>query len=274
MPATKSRRSSKFGSYTAVKDICDRPIAKRRELAIGRGGTKRKPRKFHNSVAEIDQLRAEYKETGGDNVKLLPNPYNRGSYHYIVEALKRLGPDERFRFATVAKKVKDLMSDPETTKDGKTAWQRFDGKDSRNEETGRDADGRLMQNVNVLQRVNPNTSFSPYGLKLLEVGTRVLKTKGVVIDVLKGNGGEVMLRLNTDSAKPINEMKTRGQADEKAEKAPKTRKARKTAKADAVVPAAVPAAEAPVAEVPATVEAPAATVEATPEVKADEAAAL
>lgn len=193
---------SKTLTYASIRAEAERPLEDRRKLVIGRDG-KVVPRKHHLGTAEVDQLQAALRD--GDK---FPNPHNRGNYFYIVEALKQLGLDSRHSFARVKDRVRELMSDKDTRQDdGKgnvtTAWQRFIHKEARNDETGRDIDGRLLQNIEVLQRIG---GMNPYGLKIMEVGTKVLKSKGAVIDLTK-TGEELYVALNTDSATPINERK-------------------------------------------------------------------
>jgi hypothetical protein len=71
------------------------------------------------------------------------------------------------------------------------------GIEKRNEETGLDADGRFLQNLRVLQRT------ADYGLKLLEVGQKVMGTKGAVIDLRRDSKGAILVCLNTNSDSPL-----------------------------------------------------------------------
>lgn len=233
--------------YLAVMDEAEKPLADRRKMVKGREG-KVIPRKFHLSEAEIDQLAAAHRD--GDK---LPNPHNKGAYYYLIEALKSLGLRQKHSIAELTAKVRELMSDKATIQEDakgnkSNAWQRFNRKTPRNDETGLDVHGRIRQNLEVLQRVNMS-SLTPYGLKLLQVGTKVLKSNGVVIDILRGGeeDKEVFVRLNTDAATPTNEFRRARQPSEtkpakkskpKAKKAskPKVRKAKAVA-----TPAAEPA---------------------------------
>lgn len=189
-------------SYSAIRKIADLPTSSRQAIAIGRDNARRKPRRFHLVTDKMDEARKLYEET-----KEIPVPFNRGSYFYIVKALIDLGVDQAHKYAAFKTRVRELMSASDTKQtDDKgnetTAWERFRDREARND-NGQDVDGRLYTNVTVLQRFG---GFTPYGLKLLEVGKKVMKTKGLVIDVLKVDG-EKMIRLNTDSAKPVNEWK-------------------------------------------------------------------
>lgn len=211
--ATKVRRSN-IRFYGQVVKHTETPLDKRRELNIGRGGVARQPRKFHLDASELETLTAAYKET-----KAFPNPHNKGFYHYFVQSLIDLGINDSHPASVVMKRVEKLMSNESTIegegKEATTAWDRFTGKDPRNADTGKDWEGRFEQNVVVLQRlwssVDPTQmSLTPYGLKILEVGQKVMGHKGGVIDVLVGPKGGVSYRLNTRSDRPINESKTRG----------------------------------------------------------------
>jgi hypothetical protein len=62
---------------------------------------------------------------------------------------------------------------------------------------GKDADARFLQNIGTLQRT------ADYGRRLLEVGQKVMGTKGAVIDLSRDEEGELLVALNTDSDKPL-----------------------------------------------------------------------
>jgi hypothetical protein len=216
----------KFSSYEDVIKVADLPLLKRRKLPIGRGGAMVQPRKFHLSADEIDVLKAEYKET-----KRIPNPHAMGFYHFLVEALIDLGVNEQHSLGNVLRKVERLMSDESTLDENKhTAWERFESRKPRTT-GGKDVQGRAEQNIEVLQRLS---GLTPYGRKLLDVGQKVLGTSGMVIDILKAPDSDTKyVRLNTRSARPINEAKTRGfgsPAALKAERAEKREKAKAKAK--------------------------------------------
>jgi hypothetical protein len=233
-----ARRTHKRYGYTDVMSIAERPGDSRRLMPIGRGGAKVAPRKFHLNDDEVASLRQKHRD--GDK---LPNPQNRGSYFYIIEAGKHLGVNKKHPIKAVIATIRELMSDKETLQDGKTAWQRFRDKApaTENAENALSTENRIIQNMEVLQRVN-TTSCTPYGLKLLQVGQKVLRTHGVVIDLLKGDSDkEILFRLNTDSAVPVNELKRRrGSGDKPATRQAEkdSRKPKVKAKARKVVAAA------------------------------------
>jgi hypothetical protein len=229
--ATKKRSGKKKLTYLDLMALTSKPIADRRLVPIGRGGEKIVPRNFHLGKEEIEVLREKHE--GGDK---LPNPQNRGSYFYIIEALKDLGLNRKHPFGDVFNKIKELMSDKSTVKEDDkgnktTAWQRFRDKApaTKDEDRARDERGRVLQNMEVLQRVNVQ-SCTPYGLKLFQVGTEVLKTAGCVIDILKDTDGKVFVRLNTNSDSPQNDMRRRRVTDGAVEAKP-AKKPGKKAKA-------------------------------------------
>lgn len=223
--ATKSApKSNRFKSYDDLLKHTELPMSRRRELAIGRNGAKVAPRKFHLDDNEVNALKEEYKETG-----VLPNPHNKGFYHYLFAALA-LHANEQQPQSRVMKSVERLMSD-ESTNEGEgrdltNAWDRWANKDPRNKDTGKDWEGRFEQNVTVLQRL---TGLTPYGRRIFDLH-KVIGGKGVVIDVLVGPSGAKFLRLNLNAARPINEAKVRGMGSPSAVAAQEQVEAEKEAK--------------------------------------------
>lgn len=261
LPAPKARKS-RYQTYASVLSQTDKPLARRRELPIGRNGSMKKPTKYHLNDDEIAELKAQYKET-----KRFPNPHNKGLYYYTVEALVELGINEKHTQTSVMKRVEKMMSDPETIrgegKDATTAWERWKNKEPRNKETGKDWEARFDQNITVLQRVEGN-GVTPYGLKIMNVGQKVMGKKGAVIDILVAETGTRYLRLNTNSDSPINESKIRGKGSPAAIKAERAeRRAAKAAVKPRKEKAVVPAVEVEVESAAAAAAAPAATEEVT-----------
>jgi hypothetical protein len=144
----------------------------------------------------------------------MPNPFNAGFYRYLVEALKRLGVDQPHPRKAVVAAFRELANARNTYRNGGTFWRRWKQKDA-----SRPWKERFDQNAEVLQRVpRPGVSNNtPYGLKLLQVGTELLRTRGVVIDILRGKDGEKLFRLNTDSAVPQNDFRNRRENSRKAQ---------------------------------------------------------
>lgn len=207
----KARKPGKFAqmSYYQLMSEAEKPQDERRKLPIGREGNV-KVRRYH--IVSEDLERFDTLAKAGDK---FPNPFTHGSYHYSVEALKKLGINRWHKLSGVQDQMKELMSDsstqvedPETGK--KTnAWQRFRDKESRNEKTGLDVDGRVLQNLQVLQRIGGK---NPYGFKINQIAQDVLGLKGASLD-LDRRGDEIMVKLNlepenfvsfqTDDGKPL-----------------------------------------------------------------------
>jgi hypothetical protein len=216
--------STKYKTYEDLLDVVVKPQAKRPELAIGRGGRKVVARRYILTDEEVSAAKVAFK--AGDE---LPNPNNKGTQYFAIESLKALGLNRNHSWPRFVEKFKELASAADTKNaDGKTFWQVFKNKESRNDATGLNWEGRLEQTLTVMQRMG---GYHPYGRKLLEVGTKVLGTKGCVLDLVYGSTGEVMVRLNTDSAVPQNALKRVKKTEEEkvAAKAAKVA-ARKAAK--------------------------------------------
>jgi hypothetical protein len=254
--AKGSKKSSrKYTSYEQVRSIAERPLAKRKELPIGRGGAVEAPRKFHLSADEVTVLKQQMKD--GDT---LPNPHNRGFWHYFIETMKRLGLNRNHSAAVVISKFQERTREADTKDaEGKTFWVRWSKKDGRNTETEKDWHGKFEQNVEVLQRLG---GLTPYGLRLMEVGQKVLGTKGACINIINGTSGTVMYRLDTNNDRPVNELRTRGALAGVAPK-PKKAKAKKTVKAETAVKAETPEKKTPKARKPRAPKATPVAEEAT-----------
>jgi hypothetical protein len=94
----------------------------------------------------------------GKSNGLFTNPYREGSsYFCVVEGLRNLGMNAMHPQAEVIAAVKKGMGD---------AWKAFAAKDSRNEATGKDAEGRVWQNAAVVARKD-------YGEPLRKIGFEV-----------------------------------------------------------------------------------------------------
>jgi DNA-directed RNA polymerase subunit RPC12/RpoP len=86
------------------------------------------------------------------------NPYREGgNYHACVNGLLALGQNRMHSFANIIAAVrKEMFSN----------WKAFASKEKRNEETGLDANAKVIQNVSVLKRPD-------YGAKIIEQGYEV-----------------------------------------------------------------------------------------------------
>jgi hypothetical protein len=269
--ATKSRKSSRFGSYDDLIAHTEKPLASRRELAIGRGGAKVKPRRFHLGDDEVTALKDAIKKLGSKATmaeKLSAiNPHNKGFYHDTFAALAE-HPNEDVPMGRFMARIEKLMSADDTIqgegKEKTTAWERFSDRDPRNADTGKDVEGRIEQNITVLQRL---TGLTPYGRRIFDLG-KVLGTKGVVIDVIVNpTTGTKYLRLNTNAERPVNQAKTRGMGSTAQLEADKlaAKEARKATKDAAKATASKPK----VKRTKAKVEAPTAEAESPAEATAE-----
>lgn len=177
----------------------------------------RAARGFSLSDRDVARLKAEVQEHGSGKRTHVPNPHNKGVYHFIIETLKALGINRTHPAAIVTAKFRELTNTPESRDaKGATFWKRW----TKGDESASPWKERFAQNVEVLQRVPragaTTANNTPYGRRLLEVGTKVLGTRGVVIDILRDRDGLRKYRLNTDSDSPINQFRTRRQDSRRA----------------------------------------------------------
>jgi Recombination endonuclease VII len=214
---TPRRQKKTSLTYNDLRQICDAPIARRRKVPYGRHGELAVPRKFHLSDRDIADLRKAHA-----NGNPLPNPHNKGFYFFFIETLKILGPNRSHQEAVVKAKFREITEQANTKDEkGVTFWRRW--KEKQGEQ---DWNQRFLQNAEVLQRLGGKT---PYGLRIKELGTRVLRTKGVVIDILQDRDGGRMYRLNTDSATPVNEFHGRRTGESRSAQKAEFRENRMTA---------------------------------------------
>lgn len=142
---------------------------------LGRGGDLVKPRKYHMSDSELNELKSRAAATGG-----FVNPYGRrvGAYYFQVQALCDLGVNKYHRDYEVLAKIRELMeSYPKTVtingvKSDSNAWVEFEGRPSRaNARNALDPKQRISQNYRVLQRIPKKGSKenNHYGMKLSQL---------------------------------------------------------------------------------------------------------
>lgn len=109
-------------------------------------------------VSKAKAKRPTPKDAAGEPRSEYLAPFRVGStYWAIVEALKSLGVDKMHSFAEITPAVECVMGE---------YWKAFAEKDARNDETGKDAEHRVLQNVSVLARQD-------YGKPLRERGYEV-----------------------------------------------------------------------------------------------------
>ncbi len=194
----------RYEKYDDIIWNVERPAWERRRLPIGRRGALVTPRRFHLSDKRLAELRKARRRH-----KRFPNPHKKGFYFYLVEALVELGVNKSRPLEAVIERVRQLMSDASTvrSRNSSTAWDRWVTDTPRFEKLENDWRARFEMNFCTLQRLG---GFTPYGRKLLEVGQKIMKTKGAVIDILRADDGGKLLRLNTNSNRPRNDFKIRG----------------------------------------------------------------
>jgi len=199
---------------------------------------------YNLSVAKGDQIRAALRDGAphfSTNPEHRTSPHNSGNYGRSIQALYELGANKPHAYKDFKAKLREIASAPHTkqpvlndkgepTGETLTAWQDFIRKGvsarATDEENAKDQDGKIIQNLEVLQRRD-------YGKKLLDYGRRILKSRGAVIEITLGgeDNKELFVALNTDSATPINQRRTRTKPVAKKVKAKaKTAKAKAKAK--------------------------------------------
>jgi hypothetical protein len=164
-------------------------------------GEVEKPDRKHHLDAKDQLFFMQKMEVVGKFV----TPYQEyGAYWGGTEALIRCGAGEFHPIARVLKVFEDCMTEPSSKdKHGRTAWDVFKNKPSRNRKKGLDSYGRFLQNFNVLQRIGGK---DPYGLKLAQLGA--------CVDMKLDEYGAPMIRLRAGIPRgtpvsPQNEIKKR-----------------------------------------------------------------
>lgn len=105
------------------------------------------------------------KDAAQKNIKAngILNPYREGgSYWAVVETLKAMGIGKMHDGDKVVAKYPSII--------GAEAWKAFKAKDKRNDETGKEAAERVIQNCTVVNRLD-------YGLPLRKAGAEVRKAQ-------------------------------------------------------------------------------------------------
>ena len=76
---------------------------------------------------------------------------------------------------------------------GRNSWQKFVGRQEKSRITGKDEQGKIHQNMRVMQRLG---GIHPYGYKLQQLFS--------CIDILRTKSGKWLYRLNTSYKKRTN----------------------------------------------------------------------
>lgn len=194
-PQKKSAKQDRTGDYEAIRGEVEKPTSDRDKLETRRGNM-RIPRRYHLTDKKMQKLVEQAEKDGS-----FPNPYRKGGiYHAIVQALANLGANTRHSFADMKAKIEEIMGEYETKKGG-SAWSAFANRESRNELSGKDVDGKILQNAMVLQRLS---GYHLYGEKLRQLCA--------CIDIFKDAEGLPLLSLNTsydkpEDVQPVNELR-------------------------------------------------------------------
>lgn len=201
-------KGQKRSLYMEVAAEADRPIAERRAVVVGRKGKQVVPRCYHLDGEKIAEL-----GSGSASNGRFVSPFRRGgAYWGAIEALSLLGENHRHLFKDVKERMELLMSDDSLRDEKKkTPWEKFAGRESRNPKNARDIWTKILQNMEVLQRLGGN---HPYGFKLAQLGACVNIYKaseagedGIYIELRTGIVGTpvpVNERRNRRLSRPIN----------------------------------------------------------------------
>ena len=184
--------------YEQVMDEAMKPHKSRKAVVKTRAGSMVAPRRHSMPPEKALEGLKEFKKSGK-----FPNPYRaNGKYWAFIEAMAILGLDKAHKYAMVRDKMKELLSQHQTSR-GVDGWQDFEEPQKRNAAATKDVRGRILQNAIVLQRLKDN---NPYGYKLAQLHS--------CVDILADDNGLPMFRLRTGikslvSVEPINELRKR-----------------------------------------------------------------
>jgi hypothetical protein len=176
------------GSYVDIMQEAEKKSKDRKAILCKKDGSKIVPRKYHLTLGELFLLEREWRLT-----KRFPNPFKKkGIFHMIIEALIDLGIDKKHSFPDLKAKIKELM-----TQEGK--WEKFINKPCRNSYSSKDVNGRIIQNIMLLQRLG---GYNPFGISVMQLGS--------CLDIFQRKDGVPAFRLRTgidniEKKPPINE---------------------------------------------------------------------
>ena len=153
---------TKVLSYEEIKSHTEVPASSRLKLTIQKSngifGTKTL-RKHHLTDEEVVDLKLK---ANGKTI----NPFRRnGIYKAMVQALIDLGVNNWHSFSDYRNKIKEVMNNFSIGKK-RNLWEEFANKQPRNETTGKDLTGRILQNATILQRVS---GLHPYGYAIYQM---------------------------------------------------------------------------------------------------------
>lgn len=185
---------TKRSVYLDVADAAN-PSLRNRKPVVRKNGQSRILRRYHLLSNKLVALQDEIKRTGK-----FVSPYGPNRlYTMVIDSLIHCGENHSHPVNQVFTTFKDLMNDPSTVRGGETAWDRFNKKSPRNENTHLTAFPRFIYNLEVLQRLGGD---HPYGLKLAQLGACIdihLDAQGMLL---------VKLRTNIPEGSPVQPINT------------------------------------------------------------------
>jgi len=153
--------------YDTIKESVEGPMYVKKTVTIQK----------RNGAYQQINLR-KYHLTDVEKAKLLeqqtqfPNPYKRaGIYKAIVQSFIDMGMNQYYSFKTIKMKIQQIMETYDSLNYKSNLWELFINKKPRNIKTCKDINGKILQNIQILQRV---TSYSCYGIKLYQLGAEIL----------------------------------------------------------------------------------------------------
>ena len=183
-------------NYEQIKEEAGKPERDRKKVVKTNRGNIKKPRRYHMDDDKAKSMRAKFKKTG-----VFQNPYRKGGLYYgFIQSLISLGIDEEHEFITVKNEMEKLLSSEKNIKN-RNSWDIFANRKPRNMLSGKDINGRIIENATILQRLK---GLHPFGEKLHQLHA--------CVDILKDASGLPKFRLNTkfsqyEKVNPKNEMK-------------------------------------------------------------------
>ena len=138
------------------------PSLRDRTPIARKNGEFRVLRRYHLLRNKVEALQAEIKRTGR-----FVSPYGANRlYSMVINSLVEAGTNIDHPVSVVFGKFRELMNDPSTIRNNQTAWDRFNQKTPRNENTHLTSFPRYIYNLEVLQRLGGD---HPYGFKLAQL---------------------------------------------------------------------------------------------------------
>jgi hypothetical protein len=176
------KMTKKIVNYEEIKKEAEKPASMRDKIVVSNRGNTVKPRRYHLVKERADFLKEQYKKTS-----VFPNPYrNNGMYHAIVQSLINLGINKKHSFSEIKKEIENILT-LKKKPENRNLWQTFKCRKPRNPLSGKDINGRIIDNMMILQRVS---GLHPFGEKLRQLNA--------CINIFKDNNGLPIIELKTD----------------------------------------------------------------------------